>query len=143
MKSIVTEITINAPVDKVWSQLTDFENYPNWNPFIHIKGEAKKGAKLDNTIYLEGQKPQSFQPRIIEFSEGKSFRWLGVLFIKGLFDGEHYFQLEAINEQQTKFIHGENFRGVLSSALMKMIGEQTRVGFEKMNVALKQQVENL
>ena len=33
-KEIKTEILINATPEKVWSILTSFDNYPNWNPFI-------------------------------------------------------------------------------------------------------------
>ena len=43
-KEIKTEILINATPEKVWTILTNFDNYPNWNPFIKsIKGEVKVG----------------------------------------------------------------------------------------------------
>lgn len=61
--------------------------------------------------------------------------------MKGVFDGEHYFILEEITPNQTRFIQGENFTGLLSAILMKMIGEDTRGGFISMNEALKTQVE--
>ena len=32
-KEIKTEILINAIPEKVWSIFTNFDNYPNWNPF--------------------------------------------------------------------------------------------------------------
>jgi uncharacterized protein YndB with AHSA1/START domain len=42
-KEIKTEILINASPDKVWAILTDFDNYPSWNPFItSLKGEVKE-----------------------------------------------------------------------------------------------------
>jgi len=34
MKKIETEIIINTTPERVWEILIDFENYPNWNPFI-------------------------------------------------------------------------------------------------------------
>ena len=34
MRQISTEIEINAPVETVWSILTDFDKYPDWNPFV-------------------------------------------------------------------------------------------------------------
>jgi len=44
MKEIKTEIIINTKPEKVWEVLTDFENYPTWNPFIqNIFGEQKVG----------------------------------------------------------------------------------------------------
>ena len=119
----------------------DFKNYPNWNPFIHITGKAQVWQSLTNTIFLAGQKPQVFKPKVLEVTSQKIFRWEGHLFVKGLFDGEHYFQLEALNPQQTKLVHGENFRGILSSLVLKMVGEATEDGFHKMNKALKAQCE--
>ena len=141
MKSIKTEIIINAPVATVWDLLMDFKNYPNWNPFIHITGKAAVGQQLENTIFLEGQKPQIFKPQVLEVKEQKILRWEGHLFIKGLFDGDHYFKLEAITPQQTCLIHGENFKGILVGMILKMIGVATKEGFNKMNHALKEQCE--
>ena len=44
MKEIKTEIIIDSKPEKVWEVLTDFENYPTWNPFIqNISGEQKVG----------------------------------------------------------------------------------------------------
>lgn len=31
---IVTEKLIEAPINKVWEKLTDFDAYAHWNPFI-------------------------------------------------------------------------------------------------------------
>ncbi|RYZ45415.1 MAG: SRPBCC domain-containing protein, partial [Chitinophagaceae bacterium] len=33
-KQIKTEIVINASKEKVWAILTNFSQYPQWNPFI-------------------------------------------------------------------------------------------------------------
>lgn len=143
MKNIQTEIIINASAEKVWNILTDFAKYHEWNPFIkNSKGEARVGATLENSMHLEGQKPQIFKPKVLEARPNQSFRWLGSLFIKGLFDGEHYFRLEPLNENQVKLIHGENFSGILVGMILKMVGEATEQGFIKMNEALKARAEN-
>ncbi|MCC6460693.1 MAG: SRPBCC domain-containing protein [Saprospiraceae bacterium] len=137
MKSIRTEITIQAPASTVWAILMNFEQYPNWNPFMTIKGEPRLGSRLENAITLAGQPPQVFKPVIIELSPGHSFRWLGHLWVKGLFDGEHYFELEPIGPQQTRLVHGEHFGGLLRGLILRLIAEKTVQGFENMNAALK------
>ncbi len=141
MKNIRTEIIIDAPIATVWDILMNFDSYPNWNPFIHITGNAVVGQHLENTIFLEGQKPQIFKPKVLEVQQNKLLRWEGNLLIKGLFDGMHYFQLEAINQDQTRLVHGENFKGILVGLILKMIGTATEEGFKKMNLALKEQCE--
>jgi hypothetical protein len=140
MKNIETTIIINAPIEKVWQTLTNFKAYPNWNPFIKaIKGEVKIGNQIEVTLQPEGMSEQIFKPQIVEFGN-YTFRWLGKLGIKGIFDGEHYFQLKAIDSQKTELIHGENFSGILSGLLLRMIGEKTKNGFEAMNEALRNEV---
>ncbi|MEL6925835.1 MAG: SRPBCC domain-containing protein, partial [Bacteroidota bacterium] len=141
MKSIKTEIQIKATPAQVWTVLADFKNYKNWNPFIHIEGVLREGNTLRNTIYLEGQSPQLFTPVLTKVESGKSFRWLGKLWIRGLFDGEHYFELMPTDDGYTRFIHGENFSGLLVGLLLRMIGDATQQSFIKMNEALKEKVE--
>jgi hypothetical protein len=142
-KNIQTGIIINAPLHVVWNNLMDFSSYPDWNPFIHVTGDSAVGSKLKNTIFLEGQKPQIFRPEVIELKKEKIFRWEGHLFIKGLFDGEHYFILESVSVEKTRLIHGENFKGIFSNIILKMIEDKTKAGFEKMNNALKIKCEQI
>jgi hypothetical protein len=137
MKSIETAIIINVSVAKVWEILTKFETYPNWNPFIKsVKGNIKKGETIEVKIQLEGMKLQTFTPEILVFNINKEFRWLGELGIKGIFDGEHFFILERIDNERTKLIHGERFTGILSGLIYKMIGKKTKNGFNAMNQAI-------
>ena len=144
MKNIQTEIKINAPKETVWQILIDFGGYPGWNPFIRkIKGKAVKGERLENHMYLPGQKPMVFKPRILELEEQKIFRWLGKLFFNGLFDGEHYFEIQEVDSNQVKLIHGENFSGLLVGLLMKKIEDNTLQGFQAMNQALKNRAEKV
>ncbi|MEL6832093.1 MAG: SRPBCC domain-containing protein [Bacteroidota bacterium] len=144
MKSISTQITINAPVEQVWAVLTNFSAYPEWNPFIQsISGEAKEGSHLAATIQPPGQSAMTFRPTVLRAEENREFRWLGKLFIKGLFDGEHYFIMTPIDEHSTRFEHGENFRGLLAGLIMSKIAGSTKAGFEAMNQALKARTEAL
>jgi len=148
MKKIETSILIHAPIEKVWATLTNFQEYGNWNPFIKsVKGDPAKGNQIEVFIQPdqssqkgESQKGMIFKPQVLENNGKDHFRWKGKLGIKGIFDGEHYFQLKEKGEQ-TEFIHGENFSGLLVGLLWGKIGESTKQGFEAMNQALKHQAE--
>ena len=143
MKKLQTEILIDAPVSVVWKVLLEFEQYPEWNSFIHPSGKAEVDSRLENRIFLEGRKPQTFRPVVLVHEPEKEFRWLGSMFVKGLFDGEHYFLLEAVGNDKTRFIHGEYFSGMLVGMIMKMIAKETVEGFERMNEALKKRAEGI
>lgn len=141
MKTIQTEILIDAEVSKVWDILMDFETYPKWNPFIKsISGEQKIGEKLTVSIKPPGGNGMTFKPKILAIHPPKEFRWKGQLGIPGIFDGEHFFLLEASQAGKTQLIHGENFSGILTSLFGKTL-EKTQEGFELMNKALKQECE--
>lgn len=141
-KNISTEITINATKEKVWNILTDFDNYKSWNPFIiNSSGKAVAGTKLVNTM-KNRDRLIKFKPTILSVKQYEYFDWLGSLFLKGLFDGHHYFKIDDLGNGQIKLTQGENFSGILSGIILKSIGEETKNNFVKMNLALKQFAEN-
>ena len=142
MKKIETSIRIEAGPAEVWQQLMDFESHADWNPFlVSIEGKAEVGSFLKNTIQTNEKNQMQFEPEVLVVAENKEFRWKGKLFVKGLFDGEHYFKLSALPGGATLLEHGEVFTGLLSGALYSMIGKDTIAGFEAMNQALKAKVE--
>jgi hypothetical protein len=141
-KEIKTEILINASPEKIWTILTHFDNYPNWNPFIKsIKGEVKVGKKITARIEPPNAKGMTFKPRILVFNPNKELRWLGHLLFAGLFDGEHKFELIDNGNGTTTFIQSEKFKGILVPFFKKQLDNNTKKGFEAMNIKLKELAE--
>jgi hypothetical protein len=143
-KEIRTQIVIHATPEKVWQILTNFKDYPNWNPFIKaINGNVEVGKKFKATIQAPHQKPMTFKPRVLVFEKEQEFRWLGHLLMPGLFDGEHIFELIANQDGTTTFIQREKFRGILIPLFKKMLDRDTKAGFNMMNEQLKIRAEQL
>ena len=141
-KEIKTEILVNATPEKVWSIFTDFENYPKWNPFIKsLNGQVAPGQKLKVRIEPPGMKGMTMQPIVLDFEKNRKFRWIGHLFIKGLFDGEHCFELLNNGNGTTTFIQSEKFYGILVPLFKKMLDKNTLNGFKMMNEKLKEFAE--
>jgi hypothetical protein len=141
-KEIKTEIVINATPEKVWSVLTNFENYPNWNPFIkYIEGHPKVGERLSMRIAPPQAKEMSFKPKVLTSQTNKELSWLGHLLFPGLFDGRHKFELIDNGNGTTTFIQSEKFKGVLVPLFKKLLDINTRKGFEEMNQKLKELAE--
>lgn len=139
---IKTEIVIDAAPEKVWAILTDFGNYPKWNPFIKsIKGEVKVGNRIIIKIEPPDAKRMTFKPKVSTFETNKELRWLGHLLFPGLFDGEHRFQLIDNINGTTTFRQSEIFKGVLVPLFKKQLNNNTKRGFEEMNKKLKELVE--
>jgi hypothetical protein len=138
---IHTEIVIDAPPSAVWRVLTDAAGHRAWNPFIrHMSGELRAGETLEVEIAPPGGRVMTFKPRVLAVRPERELRWLGRVFVRGLFDGEHRFQLEPLAGGGTRFVQSERFGGVLVRPLRRTL-DRTLDGFEQMNRALKAKVE--
>jgi len=143
-KEIKTEILIHASCQKVWSELTNITDYPNWNPFItSIVGELKIGNKIKARLQPPGAQGMTFTPTILTLEPNKEFKWLGHLWVPGLFDGEHSFTLQEMGNGTTLFIQSEKFNGILVPLFKKMIEGNTIQGFHLMNQKLKEICEKI
>lgn len=141
-KLIYSEIVINASPEKVWKEFVKFENYSKWNPFIKsLKGSPAKGNQIEVFLQPPGKKGMLFKPKVLSFEPPLQFRWIGKLFIGGLFDGEHTFLLKDNKDGTTTFIQFERFKGLLIPFLKKMLDRNTLTGFNQMNEALKARCE--
>jgi hypothetical protein len=81
-----------------------------------------------------------FKPTILKYEKNRELRWIGKLFFKGLFDGEHYFVLSDNKDGTTTFLQGETFNGVLVPVFKSALNN-TKTGFNLMNEALKFEAE--
>src|SRR4051812_3658472 len=98
-----TEIEIEATPETIWQVLVDFERYPEWNPFIvQARGSAHAGERIEVTLSLPEGSESSFAPTIIRCEAAQELRWLGHLWLRGLFDGEHFFKLVRLGERHTR-----------------------------------------
>jgi hypothetical protein len=140
-KTLRTQADIEASKESVWSVLTDFQAYPQWNPFIKsISGEARPGARLDVHIQPPAQRGITLHPRVLSAVPGRELKWLGHLLLPRIFDGEHHFLIHEMTADRVSFVQQEIFKGMLVPFTGKML-ESTRRGFEQMNEALKKRAE--
>lgn len=141
MKKINTEIEIAAPPEAVWGVLADFAAYPEWNPFMcSVSGEAVVGSRLVARMQPTEGKAMTFRPTVTAVEPEQHLEWVGRLGLPRLFDGRHRFTIERTSGG-TKFIHSEEFTGLLVPLLWQRIVDGTRGGFEAMNQALQTRVE--
>ena len=134
---VKTEITIHASLDKIWTIFTDFDNYPDWNPFIqYVKGPVAVG-----NIIKVGIMGMSFKPTVLRFQEKKEFCWKGHFIVPGIFDGEHYFTLQAQLNGSVLFKHDEKFSGILIPFFKNLLNNKVKSRYEAMNWKLKELAE--
>ncbi len=142
MTELRTEISINAPPERVWHLLTDFASFPEWNPFIRrASGEPREGAQLQVYLQPSGAKGMTFRPKVLKAEPNRELRWQGHFLIPGLFDGEHIFTIEPLEAGDVRFVQRELFTGILVPLFARLLEKDTLRGFEEMNQALKLRAE--
>ena len=142
MKELHSQIEINASAERVWSILTDFASYPQWNPFIRrISGEPTTGERLQVRLEPPESRGITLRPKVLNAEPNHQLRWLGQLFVPGLFDGEHSFVIQSLEEDRVRFVQREAFRGLLVALFVRSLDNSTLRGFEEMNRALKERAE--
>ena len=136
------ETDIAATAERVWSILTNFSAYPDWNPFIRfIHGAPEEGAPLEVRIQPSGAKGMTFRPTVLTVIRAQELRWLGRFLVRGLFDGEHRFAIQPIANGKVRFRQSELFSGILVPMFRASLDRDTKRGFEEMNQALKLRAE--
>ena len=141
MKHLHTEIQIEADPAEVWAVLTDFDHYPDWNPFlVDVRGRAEPGGRLRVTLSPPGGRRITMRPTVTDLEPGRVFEWWGHLGVRGIFDGRHRFELTA-SGTGTRLVQQETFTGLLMPLLAKSLDGPTAAGFVLMNQALRARAE--
>ena len=140
MKQYHTAIKINASVKEVWKELTNFKDYPSWNPIVgNLKGEMKEGSKISTFIV---PLKNTYFPVLVKYKEDKELLWIGTQVSKYIISAEHYYRLKSISDTETELEHGEYFTGLFSYFLSKKLVSAMHNSFEQHNILLKKRIEN-
>jgi hypothetical protein len=134
------ETEIHASADEVWEVLADRAAYPDWNPFIvRSEGELTVGKTISN-VMRSGGTDREFTPTLLAVEPGRELRWIGRLYVPGLFDGEHSFVIEQLAPGRVRLVQEETFKGALVPFLAGMLKNETLPAFRAMNAALADRV---
>ena len=144
MKEIKAEIKIQSSATKVWSVISDFKKYSEWNPIIRrITGEPKVGSKIDVHVTTVAGKNRLYHPQVIKMEAPKELRWYGKFFSSMIFSGERVLRIDEISENEVNFINKEIFSGFGVKFAPKKMEEDIIASFESMNSALKKMIESI
>ena len=140
MREVHTEIEIDAPAERVWQILTDFDHWSEWNPFLYRAiGKAEQGEHVELFFERSGTKEVKLNSTITKLDPEREWVWKYPVIWSALFQGEHSFAVEKIDENRVRFSQHEVFTGLLVPIFLKEA--ETISGFETMDKALKARAE--
>src|SRR3989442_15928757 len=103
MLELRTDIEIDAPAERVWEVLTDFDRFPDWNPFIRrIRGNAQVGSRLDVFLGASGTRGMRFRPTVTKAGPNRELRWLCRFGLPRAFDREHIFDIDPLRPSRAR-----------------------------------------
>ena len=139
-----TSIDIAATADRVWAVLTDFAGWDRWNPTLRrVRGKPEVGATVRFRVAAPRGPAVPISAEIVVVEPGRDLTWIGPAaprWLRRLVSGEHWFRLTPI-ASGCRFDHGERFAGAALPARWGRFERMLRAGYEKMNEALRDEVE--
>lgn len=142
-KIIESKIIINAPIQKVWDVLADFEKYPQWNPFtpkIEIQPD-QLGSDVILHVRLNPKSPKLTiqKEQLLAWDQGQQMSW-GITktwYIQTV----RIQKLTALDSQTTEYYTSDAFEGPLTWLVLLLFQQKIQIGFDKVAAGLKRQVE--
>jgi len=142
-QEIKTEIEITAPPQKVWSIISDINNWREWSPIIkESHGTASVGSELTITMIgkEEGKDGPKYNPVITELEEPNYLRWRAHMLTGFIFTNDKIIELEETGSG-TRLIHKELFKGLLAPIFCGQMEKSVPPMLSSMNKALKELAE--
>lgn len=142
--AVHTEVLIDAPPEKVWAVLTDFDRLSEWsNNFVGLEGEFRDGGQITVT-FKAGPMRQRIDHEVKFFEDGLSFGWSDPLMM-GISD-HHIYQVNPTDDGKTRFVQTDHVKGP-HGHLGYHIGHQLANGmmqsYVEFNRRLKARVESM
>jgi hypothetical protein len=138
MAELYAWIEIDAPVERVWRVLSDWEDYPRWNPFLrYVTGAPAVGAVLAVHLSLQDGRIRTIAAQMLAFQPGREMRWRGRLETSRFFDVEHALLIEPVGEGSVRFTQRLVLHGMQAPFLMGLVQKKVQRGLVEMNQALK------
>lgn len=139
MKTINTQVDIDASLDEVWRVLTDLPGYTQWNPFIRrVDGHCRANEIVTIHMEIAGKGRQAYRVKLTAVDSNRRFRWLGHFHIRGLIDGDHTFDLAVLADGRVRVRQYEYFTGLLVPLVWRgFILRHLLPSFEQLNANLK------
>lgn len=140
-RSVHTEIIINAPIEAVWKELTDFNAMPTWSKSLQrVEGVFKKNEKVRVHFMDDKGKVGIYKHTLVYFEEGQRFGWSDSIIV-GLKDN-HTYALTNISENKTRLVNSDRITGISCLLVGNMAMNFMLKNYTEFNAALKLRIEN-
>lgn len=140
MKVYSTSTKINATAETIWSLLIDSATYHEWNDSVDkVEGNIAVGKQIK--VFAKISPERAFPVTVQELVPCKKMVWRGGMPM-GLFKGIRTFSLVSDGKGGVEFNMREEFSGLLSPIIVRLMPDLTD-SFEQFANSLKKKAESM
>lgn len=134
-------VEIEAPAERVWDILVDFERYGEWNPFTtRVEASLEIGSPV--MLHVRLGRLQRRQPERIETVEPPHLlAWGTTMGHPFLLSALREQRVEALSETRCRYLTTDATTGLLTPLVAVLFGRLIRQGFNDLAAALKTRAE--
>jgi len=137
-------VEIGTPSQWVWDILTDFECYPEWNPFTTTaKGRLALGNSLDLYVVMPSRGDRTQTEIISTIAPPNQLAWGMTLGFKKLLSARREQILTTIDSQRCSYTTNDAFNGLLAALVYRLFYDDIKSGFNNVAYALRDRAETL
>jgi hypothetical protein len=143
-RAISSEIEIDAPIDRVWSILCDFDSYPEWNPFtVSVKTTLELGSPVDMQVKLRPPKAMHQVEHVSAVVPGERVCWGGNVGPRWFISADRCQVLTDLGGGRTRYVTTDVFTGLGVGLMFRIVGRHVQRGFDDVARALKARAESM
>jgi uncharacterized protein YndB with AHSA1/START domain len=136
------EIEVDAPIERVWQILTDFERYRAWNPFTpRVETSLRIGDPIHLHVRLRGKRLMH-RVETITRNQPYTLGWQMKMGARFLLRAERIQTLTPIDAHRTHYVTEDRFRGWLAPLVLALYGGAMERGFGDCALGLKKAAES-
>ena len=134
-------VEIDAPIERVWDILVDFERYGEWNPFTtQVDASLEIGSPVMLHVTL-GRLKRRQPERIETVQPPQLLAWGVTMGARFLLVARREQRLEALGAARCRYSTTDATSGLLTPLVALLFGRLIRQGFNNMAAALKSRAE--
>lgn len=137
-------VEVDAPAEVVWSVLTDFDRYGEWNPFIsRCRADLTVGAPIDMTVQQLAPRPIRMREWIRGVTPGREFTYSMKPIPLGALRSKRTHTLISSAGDRTRYESRFELDGWLAPLVGLLFGRGFQRGFPAMTTAVAREAERL
>ena len=138
------EHEIDAPPAVVWEVITDWDRYPEWNPFVvGCSSTLEVGDPIDMRVRVFPWFAQRQREWITEHEPGVRFCYSMGGVPRAILSSARCHTLTARSDGRTHYVSRFELRGLLAPVVGWTLGPRLASGFDAMSAAIRTRAERL